>query len=268
MTTPQGPSNYILAQAQSDVANLRGQITHLLAYAEFLQVVIDTSLTMGASSTLTMPDSSTWTSSGPTVHSTSTLTLPDSSTWKSTGLSSLKLPGSSSGDAVLAASATLGHLTYTTAGTGADGNSYDTGHLVAFSTGNPFATSSTGFTNVTGMSASVAAGTYAFRLVMQISVTTGSTTVTFVMTSPALSTSIWQGVSVPGNNTATSVIGSAAGGIGTALPFTIASGIRNYTVIEGSFVTSASGTLQLQAKVSANTLDINQGSYLQIFPVI
>lgn len=64
MTTPYGPSNYTLAQAQADVANLRGQIAHLLARAEILQLQVDSSLTAAPGALVTMPDTSTWNGSG------------------------------------------------------------------------------------------------------------------------------------------------------------------------------------------------------------
>lgn len=49
-------TDYSPGQAQRDIAALRGQLAHLAAYSELLQVVIDTQLTT--------PDGSTWTTSG------------------------------------------------------------------------------------------------------------------------------------------------------------------------------------------------------------
>lgn len=72
MTTPYGASNYTLAQAQSDIANLRGQVAHLLAYAEILQVVVDTKLTG--------PDASVWSLSGIALASGKFITTAD--TWQ------------------------------------------------------------------------------------------------------------------------------------------------------------------------------------------
>lgn len=49
-------SNYTLAQAQSDVSALRGQIAHLQAYAKIVQAVIGSSVTM--------PDGAVWNTAG------------------------------------------------------------------------------------------------------------------------------------------------------------------------------------------------------------
>jgi hypothetical protein len=64
-------ADYTLAQAQNDIASLRGQLAHQAANAEFLNLTIDTRLLIGSGATLVATDP---VSGGPeTWHSLGTL---------------------------------------------------------------------------------------------------------------------------------------------------------------------------------------------------
>lgn len=66
MTTPE-VAGYSLQQAQRDIAALRGQYAHLLANATFLNLSVDT--------LLTLPDGTLWNASGLAVSAWANITL-------------------------------------------------------------------------------------------------------------------------------------------------------------------------------------------------
>jgi hypothetical protein len=68
--------DYTLAQAQADVAALRGQLAHLAANSELLNLIIDTKLTL--------PDGSTWTAAGLSVAAPATAPVI-ADTWHTLG---------------------------------------------------------------------------------------------------------------------------------------------------------------------------------------
>lgn len=69
-------AGYTLDQAQKDIADLRGQLAHLLAYAVLLQLIVDTQFTA--------PDGSVWDSTGLQLDSSwTTATLTNSGDWTS-----------------------------------------------------------------------------------------------------------------------------------------------------------------------------------------
>jgi hypothetical protein len=69
-------ADYSLQQAQADIASLRGQLAHLAANSELLNLIIDT--------LLTLPDGSTWSTAGLSVLAPATAPIT-ADTWHTLG---------------------------------------------------------------------------------------------------------------------------------------------------------------------------------------
>ena len=226
---------YTLDQAQRDVAALRGQIAHLQAYAELLQVVIDTSLT-----------------------------LPDGSSWSATGLNELILtsrstPSSSAGNAVAFANGN-GQMTVVD---GTDSQVYTTQRRtlnLGSNSGNI-----TSLTPSTIQSSSVGNRTYRVHGQWYITAA-GACQFGMEFSAPASTTGQFNFFIHRSTTFVASVSGGPNSTVGAAVSLTAAT----YTVtFDGLFVVPGSGTLAAQAfnNNATSSYTVNQFSFLDIMPV-
>jgi hypothetical protein len=247
--------NYTLQQAQNDIATLRGQAAHLLAFAEFLQVQVDTSLTIGTAASLTFPGSS----SGSTVLSAaSDGHLKFSNLIEIADTSAPATP--SSGSKLYAATGNLHYV-------GEDGGDYDTGRQTAFASGQTV--SATSMTTLTGMTVPVGSGVlYRFKVLVHLNAAASAGQWQIQVTGPTITSTnygfrFFSAAGVGGANVNRTALTTALGG-----PATSVAGAY-WAEIEGQVVPSAAGSLTVQGKttIGADTFDIETGSYIEILPV-
>jgi hypothetical protein len=256
VTTPSVPG-YSLQQAQRDIASVRGQIAHLQAFAEFLQVQVDTGLTIGSSAAITFPGSS----SGSTVLSAAADGhLLSSNVIEIADTSAPATP--STGTKVYSASGNLHYV-------GEDGNDYDTGRITALTGAQTISSQNPTFTAITGLTVPVGAGVL-YRFAVKVFLTANA------------SAGQWQlellGPSITSLSYAfryTSAAGVSAlnvnvGAFSTVLGGPAASVAGAYWAeIYGEFRPSASGNLSVSGSTSAaaDTWAVRGNSYIEILPV-
>jgi hypothetical protein len=161
--------------------------------------------------------------------------------------------------------ASTGHMKYVSGGTG-DGVTYNTGRNTNGSTGPLSLTTS--FQTVPGLTISLGVGTYTIHSQLLISVPGAGGTISYQATaSGGLTASNGRIalVEVFGGNTASDYTT-----LGSTLTGSSPAGATNrVSRLEGLFVISVAGTLNIQVKqaATANATVVQYGSYLEAFPV-